>query len=178
MANTKLGGTGVSHIKTKDIRYEDGEWWYVGQADGRRRVKAHENKNNTRMFVNGKYIPKSHTLHKAGRFKTFEGEAFSSLKGYESTTEGYVYVISNPSFDGWLKVGMAVDAEDRCNQYQTGSPHRDYRLLYSRRFKDRREAETLTMRKLKKVVKEHNGEWFKTDRDTVQKIIEDLPITI
>ena len=73
---------------------------------------------------------------------------------------------------------MAVDAEDRCNQYQTGSPHRDYRLLYSRRFKDRREAETLTMRKLKKVVKEHNGEWFKTDRDTVQKIIEDLPITI
>ena len=50
MANTKWGGTGVRHIKTKNIRYEDGEWWYVGQADGRRRVKAHENKNNTSLL--------------------------------------------------------------------------------------------------------------------------------
>ena len=134
--------------------------------------------NSRRMYVNGKYVPKKHPLYKAGRFKTFEGAAFSSLKGYKKTTEGYVYIIANPSFDGWLKIGMAIDAEDRCNSYQTSSPHRDYRLLYARRFNDRRKAETKTMNKLKKVVKEYNGEWFKTDRNTAQEIIERLSITL
>ena len=141
-------------------------------------TKSNPNNNPDRMYVNGKYVPKKHPLYKAGRFKTFEGAAFSSLKGYEKTTEGYVYIIANPSFDGWLKIGMAVDAEDRCNGYQTSSPHRDYRLLYSRRFNDRRKAETKVMRELKKIVKEHNGEWFKTDRNTAQQIIEELPITL
>ena len=136
------------------------------------------NNNPNRMYVNGKYVPKSHPLYKAGNFKTFEGAAFSALKGYEKTKEGYVYIIANPSFDGWLKIGMAIDAEDRCNSYQTSSPHRDYRLLYARRFNDRRKAETKTMNKLKKVVKEHNGEWFKTDRNTAQEIIERLSITL
>ena len=138
------------------------------------------NKNilKKRMFVNGKYVSKTHPLHKAGRFKTFEGAAFAALEGYEKTTEGYVYIINNPCWDGWLKIGMAVDAEDRCNSYQTSSPHRDYRLLYARRFKDRRKAEKKTIHKLKKVVKEHNGEWFKTDRNTAQQIIEGLPVTL
>lgn len=136
------------------------------------------NNNPNRMYVNGKYVPKSHPLYKAGNFKTFEGAAFSALKGYAKTKEGYVYIIANPSFDGWLKIGMAIDAEDRCNSYQTSSPHRDYRLLYVRRFNDRRKAETKTMNKLKKVVKEYNGEWFKTDRNTAQQIIEEFPITL
>ena len=130
------------------------------------------------MYVNGKYVPKTHPLYKAGRFKTFEGAAFASLEGYATTTEGYVYIINNPCWKGWLKVGMAIDAEDRCNGYQTSSPHRDYRLIYSRRFKDRRKAETKTMHKLKRIVKEHNGEWFKTDRNTAQELIERLSITL
>ena len=158
--------------------------WYKSRIERKEyRCKSCNKKNSAktnteRMFVNGKYVSKSHPLHKAGRFKTFEGAAFSALKGYEKTPEGCVYIIANPSFDGWLKVGMAIDAEDRCNGYQTSSPHRDYKLLYSRRFNDRRKAETKTMNKLKKVVKEHNGEWFKTDRNTAQEIIEGLSITL
>ena len=140
--------------------------------------KYNPKNNPERMYVNGKYVSKKHPLFKSGRFKTFEGAAFSALKGYEKTPEGYVYIIANPSFDGWLKIGMAIDAEDRCNGYQTSSPHRDYKLLYSRRFNDRRKAETKTIHKLKKVVKEHNGEWFKTDRNTAQEIIEGLSITL
>ena len=130
------------------------------------------------MYVNGKYVSQKHPLHKAGKYKTFEGAAFSALEGYEKTTEGHVYIINNPCWDGWIKIGMAIDAEDRCNSYQTSSPHRDYTLLYSRRFKDRRKAETKTMYKLKKIVKEHNGEWFKIDRHTAQEIIEELPVTL
>ena len=78
----------------------------------------------------------------------------------------------------WIKVGMAIDAEDRCKSLQTSSPLRDYCLLYARKFNNRRKAETKTMNKLKKIVKEHNGEWFKTDRNTVQEVIERLSITL
>ena len=164
-------------------KFVDGEWWYYYPKTGsslksgnhtRERAETLRNRFDKVMTVNGKYISRSHPLHKAGNYKTFEGAAFSALKGYEKTPEGYVYIIANPSFDGWLKVGMAIDAEDRCNGYQTSSPHRDYKLLYSRRFNDRRKAETKTLHKLKKVVKEHNGEWFKTDRNTAQEIIEGL----
>ena len=97
---------------------------------------------------------------------------------YETTDEGYVYIITNPCWEGWLKIGMAIDAEDRCNGYQTSSPHRDYKLLYARKFKNRRIAEKKTINKLKKIVKEYNGEWFKTDRNTAQEIIEEFPITL
>jgi len=40
-----------------------------------------------------------------------------------------VYVLVNPAFPGWCKIGMAVDAEDRLKQYQTSSPYRDYELI-------------------------------------------------
>lgn len=179
--------TGVKHIKencnTCGVELTDANWSLSWRSVNRTQCIKCSKNNNTksnpnRMYVNGKHVSVKHPLYKAGSFKTFEGAAFSALKGYEKTTEGYVYIIANPSFDGWLKIGMAVDAEDRCNGYQTSSPHRDYRLLYARRFNDRRKAETKTMNKLKKVVKEHNGEWFKTDRNTAQEIIEGLSITL
>ena len=166
----------IRHCTYCDIELKEGDNWLSSQARQKKYWcnSCKKEHNNSRMYVNGKYIPFSHPLHKPGKYKTFESAAFASLKGYEKTPEGYVYIIANPSFDGWLKIGMAVDAEDRCNGYQTSSPHRDYKLLYSRRFNDRRKAETKTLHKLKKVVKEHNGEWFKTDRNTAQEIIEGL----
>ena len=51
----------------------------------------HNPKNNPkRMFVNGKYVPKSHPLYKAGNYSSFEDAAFSSLEKYQSSTEGQV----------------------------------------------------------------------------------------
>ena len=59
--------------------YEDGEWWYVGYKDSRLRADVYKQKNNARMYVNGKYIPVSHPLYKPGRYKSFDEAAFSSL---------------------------------------------------------------------------------------------------
>jgi len=126
------------------------------------------------MYVNGKYVPKTHPLHKAGRFKTFEGAAFASLEGYANTTEGYVYIINNPCWDGWIKVGMAIDAEDRCKQYQTSSPFRDYKLCYLKHFEDRKSAEQSAHKELKKITDTYNGEWFQTSVKEAKKTIEAL----
>jgi hypothetical protein len=136
--------------------------------------ESNPKENAKNMYVNGKYVPRSHPLYKAGNFKTFEGAAFSSLKGYTKTTEGYVYIINNPCWNGWIKVGMAIDAKDRCNQYQTSSPHRDYKLCYSKFFDDRSNAEKKAHTLLKKEAEDSKGEWFKIKQDKAKEIIETL----
>ena len=107
-----------------------------------------------------------------GRFKSFEGAAFASLGGYEKSTEGHVYIISNPCWDGWVKVGMAVDAEDRCNKYQTSSPFRDYKECYTKYFKDRRSAEQMAHKELKKISVKYKGEWFKVSIKEATNLIQ------
>lgn len=130
-------------------------------------------RDQTKMFVNGKYIPKSHPLHKPGRYKNFEAAAFSSLAKYESSVEGQVYVIVNPNFPEWVKVGMAIDSEDRLNNYQTSSPFRDYVLNYKWNVSDRRAAESESHTELHKLY-ERRSEWFKCTPEQAQKVVSGI----
>ena len=113
-----------------------------------------------RMWVNGKEISKSHPLHKPGRYKTLGDAAFSSLKGYETVKSGFIYIMHNPAFPGWVKVGMAIDAEDRIKQFQTGSPYRNYSLVKSYKVADRRTAESKAHEVLTVEGRGRRGEWF------------------
>lgn len=130
-------------------------------------------RDQTKMFVNGKYIPKSHPLHKPGRYKNFEAAAFSSLSKYESSVEGQVYVVVNPNFPKWVKVGMAIDAEDRLNNYQTSSPFRDYVLNYKWNVSDRRAAESESHTELHKFY-ERRSEWFKCTPEQAQEVVSGI----
>lgn len=112
------------------------------------------------MYVNGKYIKKDHPLHKAGKYKGFTDAAFSSLKGYETVKNGFIYILHNASFPGWIKVGMAIDVEDRIKQFQTASPYRDYQLIKSYKVEDRREAEVMAHEALDTKGVGRRGEWF------------------
>lgn len=132
------------------------------------------NNNPKRMFVNGKYIPKSHPLYKPGNYKTFESAAFQSLSKYATSKEGQVYIITNPAWEGWIKVGMAIDANDRCNGYQTSSPMRDYKLQYTKDFNDRRAAEAQAHKLCGKKALQQNGEWFKINIKDAIKLIESI----
>ena len=125
------------------------------------------------MYVNGKYIKKDHPLHKAGTYKGFTGAAFTSLHNYAEAKEGQVYIIYNPSFPNWCKVGMAVDAEDRLKQYQTSSPHRDYKLVKCYDAYDRRETESKAHAELEKHYK-RKGEWFMCSGYKAQKILDNM----
>jgi len=128
---------------------------------------------NRRMYVNGKYVPKTHPLHKPGRYKGFTDAAFSSLQNYEQSKQGQVYVIRNPAFPSWCKVGMAVDAEDRLKQYQTSSPYRDYVLVAAWDVEDRREAEKQAHALLEQHY-ERRGEWFVAYSDMASERLEAL----
>lgn len=133
-------------------------------------IKWSDKHNPNRMWVNGKYISKEHPLHKPGRYKTFEDAAFSSLAKYETSVEGQVYVITNPNFPDWVKVGMAIDAEDRLNNYQTSSPFRDYVLQYYYDVNNRRAAENEAHTELQKSY-ERKGEWFKCTPEEARVVV-------
>ena len=139
-------------------------------------TKNNPKHNPQRMFVNGKYILKSHPLYKPGNYRTFNDAAFSVLfnEKSENAKEGYVYVISNTSWPSWYKIGMAIDAEDRLNSYQTSSPFRNYVLEYSRHFVNRRSAESIAHRNIGKVAEIVKGEWFYVDKKTAINIIEEI----
>jgi len=66
----------------------------------------------------------------------------------------------NPVFPGWVKVGMAIDAEDRIKQFQTGSPYRNYSLIKSYKVSNRREAEAKAHEALTVEGRGRRGEWF------------------
>ena len=135
--------------------------------------EAVRRRNKQRMSVNGKHIPMTHPLHKPGRYKNFEDAAFSSLAKYESSVEGQVYVIVNPNFPEWVKVGMAIDSEDRLNNYQTSSPFRDYVLNYKWNVSDRRAAESGAHTELQKLY-ERRSEWFKCTPEQAQEVVSGI----
>lgn len=124
--------------------------------------------NKRRMYINGKYIPQDHPLWKPGRYKSLD-DAWSHEK-IESTKEGEVYAIVNDAWLGWVKVGKAVNADDRCNGYQTSSPFRDYRIIARLETDNRHSKEAEMHKAFDNFADERKGEWFKIDNVTAIKI--------
>ena len=141
----------------KPINPRTGRPYYY--KDNPEAVKARQAK---RMYVNGKEVSRTHPLYKPGRYKGFTDAAFSSLQNYERSKEGQVYILRNPAFPSWCKVGMAVDAQDRLKHYQTSSPYRDYELIKAYNTENRREAEAQA-HALLEVHYARRGEWFVCD---------------
>lgn len=91
---------------------------------------------------------------------------------YDQVTEGSVYIMGNPVWPDWVKVGMAIDAEDRLNSYQTGCPFRDYVLYYSYNAEDRRKAESKAHYKLAQQFERRN-EWFKCSPEEAIEVLNE-----
>ena len=171
----------------------DTNWSKSWRSLNRKQCKACSARNNARSNpkhypknnplqtrVNGKYISRKHPLYKPGKYKSFNDAAFSSLVNYVLSTEGEVYVVKNPAWDNWYKIGKAVESVDRCNQYQTGSPHRDYELVTYKKFKHRGVAEKMAHSLAEGLSRKRANEWFyienlgKEDFDKMLNLIDGL----
>ena len=152
--------------------------------------------NKTRMTINGYRCrvgnPKHpfYALYKSKGFGAvyeamglIESKAIEIKKEvmalYDKHVSGYVYAITNPAWDGWVKIGMAVDAVDRCNSYNTSSPLRDYKLVHYVKADNRADAEkkahllaaSVTAHPWNKV---DNGEWFKLTEEQAIEVLEGI----
>jgi len=130
--------------------------------------EAQYKRNHQRMWVNGKYIPKEHPLHKPGRYKSLD-DVWSHSK-IESTEQGDVYLITNSAWPEWVKVGKASIAEDRLNGYQTSSPFRDYEIVAKIAVSNRHIKEKEMHKAFEYFADDRKGEWFKIDKVSAIKI--------
>ena len=130
--------------------------------------EAVKRRDALRMYVNGKEISKKHPLHKPGRYKSFDD--VWSHNQIDKTEEGEVYVITNPAWPDWVKVGKAVSTEDRLNGYQTSSPYRDYQVVTTITVHNRHEEERRMHRMVGERATQRIGEWFKIELDVVKAI--------
>jgi len=95
----------------------------------------------------------------------------TALKAFNKVKEGYVYILVNPAYPDWVKIGMAVDAEDRCKSYQTGDPFRSYKMVYTAYSKDKAMSENKA-HKAAEAIAERRGEWFRMSVGQAKECIQ------
>jgi len=93
----------------------------------------------------------------------------------KTTGEGHIYVITNPAWPGYCKVGRSLGVTERLRTYQTASPHRDYTLEFTRRFADVHAAE----RRIRAVLPafKAKGEWHHISVIAAISLLHSLPST-
>lgn len=165
----------------------------MSEATGRRHTDIPYKRyieNKSRVTINGNRYRlgnKNHPFHHVYKTKGMQA-AFEAMnlvpskleeikytvrKLFDEVQKGQVYIIVNPAFPGWCKIGMAVDAEDRLKQYQTSSPYRDYELIKAYDTDDRRTAEKAAHELLAQT-HERKSEWFYIQHPVATEILDGL----
>tara|TARA_R100000963_G_C4631467_1_gene96473 strand:+ start:556 stop:1284 length:729 start_codon:yes stop_codon:yes gene_type:complete len=76
--------------------------------------------------------------------------------------KGFIYLVSSPSFDGWVKIGQSADLETRYRSYNHSNPRRDFKLDCYIEVENKWRAEYLLIEIVKKFsIKSSGREWFK-----------------
>lgn len=84
----------------------------------------------------------------------------NALRGasYRSIKSGLIYLIENPAFSEYYKIGITVDIETRLSQYQTYDPHRAYKVSKYDFVLDKSLAEKFVIKN--KTNEDGLGEWL------------------
>ena len=89
--------------------------------------------------------------------KREEVEIVISKKSRLKTKSGIIYLISNPSFDGYLKIGITKNLVARLNSYQTYDPFRQFKVEHYRVVEDASKEEKTYLKHHK--INLAKGEW-------------------
>lgn len=92
----------------------------------------------------------------------------------EDDGSGHVYLVTNPAWPDWVKIGMSADIQARIDAYQTYSPAKDYIIADSVVVDDRRFSENLAHRRASDIARNSSGEWFELDLNNAIDILHSL----
>ena len=81
----------------------------------------------------------------------------------------YIYVITNPLIDGWVKVGMSFDPYSRVKQLNTGNPE-DLTVAFCLELKEGQTDKDFHPA-LRNASDKSNREWFRMSEDDAVKTI-------
>jgi hypothetical protein len=91
---------------------------------------------------------------------------------FNTVDKGFIYIVTSPSFNGWIKVGQTIDVERRCRNYNHTNPRGDWILECFKKVENKHRAETILLNKIKKLSIKHSGrEWFKLTNKNKEKAI-------
>lgn len=99
-------------------------------------------------------------------------EIKSTIPSKTLLKDGFVYIIENEIFPGWLKIGSTIDQNLRLRTYQTGDPFQRYKISYSKYFNDRKSIENKVHLELQDYNK--RGEWFEVGLSKAIGIINNI----
>lgn len=156
-------------IRSDGKRYDGFTWRKTG-------VNHHMNEEGL-VYYKRKYRTLEGYLQQGGSlervvFRNSKINAIDKLAKelYDKEKAGDVYAIWNPNFHEWIKVGKAIDAYHRCNDYQTSSPFRDYNVVAVVYSDDNAKKEKQMHDIFEQAAEERRNEWFKIDKVTAIKI--------
>lgn len=157
----------------------------VCQKESRRKLRE---KNNPNKRISSKSEKENHKICiKCGEEKhvVYFTSNYSSCKrcngekmrnyrhknatGYIYSNEMYIYIVINDAWKDYIKLGRSVDYEHRLGQYQTYSPHKDYKMYFNKVVKDVGIIEGYFNKNFS-----HSNEWFLVDKDEAVGIIKKL----
>lgn len=79
---------------------------------------------------------------------------------------GILYLISNPAFPNYYKIGITQDLDNRLSSYQTYDPHRRFKVEHYKFVNDMKEEEKFILKNYK--ISLSKGEWI--DNEKVKEI--------
>jgi hypothetical protein len=88
--------------------------------------------------------------------------------------DGFVYLIRNACFPGWVKVGMALDYESRLVTYNVYDPKAGFEYFALRFVPDRRLSEQELITKFSTKASNQRGEWLEVDEDLAFSLFYEL----
>ena len=91
-----------------------------------------------------------------------------------SIKEGFVYLVGNRSYPGWIKAGMTIDFENRLTQYNVYDPLDGFEMHYIKWTDDRRYKENLLLSAIGEEAVCQKGEWFYIDEKQAIEIFETI----
>ncbi len=86
---------------------------------------------------------------------------------------GYLYIIESPQYPGWVKIGITGNLKKRLQTYQTSSPFRDYRIVYSIEHPEYKDAERSLKETMVPFSKDIKGEWYKVDMEMAKSRLDE-----
>jgi len=97
--------------------------------------------------------------------------------------KGFIYLVTSPSFEGWVKLGQTSNVKTRYRSYNHANPRKDFKLDCYKEVENKYRAELLLIEELKEFsIKSSGREWFKVkNKNKVINIINnytDRKITI
>lgn len=91
---------------------------------------------------------------------------------------GYVYIITNPAWPGWCKLGKTSDLEGRMHTYQTGDPFSKYEYRFILETLNRHSVEKAAHSTAVVSSEANLSEWFEIDVTKLTNIIKRVEDTI